>query len=169
MQIHAAIPDLRGTYLYADYQSARFFALRAGYSQNLAESDIGALVHAGIGVNLWVVRIDLAGAMALETTEYDGNEVPREARLGFQLLTVITLTTGTAFLMWIGEQITERGVSNGISLLIFASIITGLPRGIGEYFAANMGGGVFYTSAGPINVNLATGAMPLGVVSTGGQ
>ena len=39
--------------------------------------------------------------------------------LGFQLMTIITLTTGTAFLMWIGEQITERGVSNGISLLFF--------------------------------------------------
>jgi preprotein translocase subunit SecY len=59
--------------------------------------------------------------------------------LGFQLLTVITLTTGTAFLMWIGEQITERGVSNGISLLIFASIITGVPRGIGQYFAQHQG------------------------------
>ena len=59
--------------------------------------------------------------------------------LGFQLMTVITLTTGTAFLMWIGEQITERGVSNGISLLIFASIITGLPRGIAQYFAQNQG------------------------------
>ena len=43
-------------------------------------------------------------------------------------MTVITLTTGTAFLMWIGEQITERGVSNGISLLIFASIVDGVPR-----------------------------------------
>ncbi|MEO5727760.1 MAG: preprotein translocase subunit SecY [Byssovorax sp.] len=59
--------------------------------------------------------------------------------LGFQLMTVLTLTTGTAFLMWIGEQITERGVSNGISLLIFASIITGIPGFIGEYFAAHQG------------------------------
>jgi len=59
--------------------------------------------------------------------------------LGFQVLTVITLTTGTAFLMWIGEQITERGVSNGISLLIFASIITGVPRGIAQYFAQHQG------------------------------
>src|SRR6476659_9173899 len=55
--------------------------------------------------------------------------------LSFQLMTVITLTTGTAFLMWIGEQITERGVSNGISLLIFASIITAIPQGIANYFA----------------------------------
>lgn len=59
--------------------------------------------------------------------------------LGFQLMTVVTLTTGTAFLMWIGEQITERGVSNGISLLIFASIITGVPRGIAQYFAQHQG------------------------------
>ncbi len=59
--------------------------------------------------------------------------------LGFQVMTVITLTTGTAFLMWIGEQITERGVSNGISLLIFASIITGVPEAIGNYVAQHQG------------------------------
>src|SRR5262249_43258633 len=54
---------------------------------------------------------------------------------GFQFISVLTLTTGTAFLMWIGEQITERGVSNGISLLIFASIVTGIPPQIGNYYA----------------------------------
>jgi preprotein translocase subunit SecY len=59
--------------------------------------------------------------------------------LPFQLMTIITLTTGTAFLMWIGEQITERGVSNGISLLIFASIITGIPGHISNYFQQNQG------------------------------
>jgi preprotein translocase subunit SecY len=53
--------------------------------------------------------------------------------LGFEAMTIITLTTGTAFLMWIGEQITERGVSNGISLLIYASIVTGIPPQIGNY------------------------------------
>jgi preprotein translocase subunit SecY len=46
------------------------------------------------------------------------------------LMIVITLTTGTIFVMWLGEQITERGVGNGISLLIFAGIVIGLPRGI---------------------------------------
>jgi preprotein translocase subunit SecY len=51
---------------------------------------------------------------------------------GFILMTVLTLTTGTAFIMWLGEQITDRGVGNGMSLLIFAGIIAGLPRGIGE-------------------------------------
>ena len=48
----------------------------------------------------------------------------------FRLLTVITLTAGTAFIMWLGEQITERGVGNGISLIIFAGIVTGLPGAI---------------------------------------
>ncbi|MFT3745859.1 MAG: preprotein translocase subunit SecY [Pyrinomonadaceae bacterium] len=46
------------------------------------------------------------------------------------LMIVVTLTTGTIFVMWLGEQITERGVGNGISLLIFAGIVIGLPRGI---------------------------------------
>ena len=60
-------------------------ALRGGYSYNLAEDDIGGLVHAGFGIDFWLMRIDLAGAMALETTTYDGDTVPREARVGLQL------------------------------------------------------------------------------------
>jgi preprotein translocase subunit SecY len=53
---------------------------------------------------------------------------------GFLITTVITLTTGTIFVMWLGEQITERGVGNGISLLIFAGIIIGLPNGVRQVF-----------------------------------
>ena len=49
---------------------------------------------------------------------------------GFLFTTVLTLTTGTIFVMWLGEQITDRGVGNGISLLIFAGIVIGLPRGV---------------------------------------
>ena len=45
----------------------------------------------------------------------------------FKAMTVLTLTTGTAFIMWLGEQITERGVGNGMSLLIFAGIVVGFP------------------------------------------
>jgi preprotein translocase subunit SecY len=52
--------------------------------------------------------------------------------VGFVLMTVITLTTGTAFIMWLGEQITDRGIGNGMSLLIFAGIVAGLPRGVAE-------------------------------------
>ncbi len=49
---------------------------------------------------------------------------------GFKLMTVLTLTTGTAFVMWLGEQITERGIGNGMSLLIFAGIVVGFPQGM---------------------------------------
>ncbi|MGD0913626.1 MAG: preprotein translocase subunit SecY [Terracidiphilus sp.] len=49
---------------------------------------------------------------------------------GFMLLSVLTLTTGTAFIMWLGEQITDRGIGNGMSLLIFAGIVAGLPNGV---------------------------------------
>jgi preprotein translocase subunit SecY len=48
----------------------------------------------------------------------------------FRFMVMITLTTGTAFIMWLGEQITERGIGNGISLIIFAGIVVGLPRAI---------------------------------------
>ncbi len=51
---------------------------------------------------------------------------------GFRLITVITLTAGTAFIMWLGEQITERGIGNGISLIIFAGIVAGMPGAIGN-------------------------------------
>jgi preprotein translocase subunit SecY len=59
---------------------------------------------------------------------------------GFLLTIVLTLTTGTIFVMWLGEQITERGVGNGISLLIFAGIIIGLPRGVQQVFERVRGG-----------------------------
>ena len=49
---------------------------------------------------------------------------------GFRLMTILTLTTGTAFLMWLGEQITERGIGNGISLIIFAGIVARLPAAV---------------------------------------
>jgi preprotein translocase subunit SecY len=52
--------------------------------------------------------------------------------IGFILMTMLTLTTGTAFIMWLGEQITERGIGNGMSLLIFAGIVVGIPRGIAD-------------------------------------
>src|SRR6202521_4194638 len=52
--------------------------------------------------------------------------------IGFILMTILTLTTGSAFIMWLGEQITERGVGNGMSLIIFAGIVVGLPRGVAD-------------------------------------
>src|SRR6184192_1492735 len=53
---------------------------------------------------------------------------------GFILMTMLTLTTGSAFIMWLGEQITERGVGNGMSLLIFAGIVVGLPRAVVDLY-----------------------------------
>src|SRR5258706_4293579 len=55
--------------------------------------------------------------------------------LSFKLMTVLTLTTGTAFIMWLGEQITERGIGNGMSLIIFAGIVVGFPRGFIDTFS----------------------------------
>jgi preprotein translocase subunit SecY len=49
---------------------------------------------------------------------------------GFRVITVLTLTAGTAFIMWLGEQITERGIGNGISLIIFAGIVAGIPNAL---------------------------------------
>ncbi|MEK6551215.1 MAG: preprotein translocase subunit SecY [Pseudomonadota bacterium] len=64
--------------------------------------------------------------------------------LGFKLMTVISLVTGTMFIMWLGEQITERGLGNGISLIIFAGIVAGLPAAIGSTLNA-VATGSFHT------------------------
>ncbi len=63
-----------------------------------------------------------------------GSSIVREPGLSFQLLTILTLTTGTVFIMWLGEQITEKGVGNGISLIIFAGIVDRLPAAVGNVF-----------------------------------
>jgi len=54
--------------------------------------------------------------------------------ISFRVLTMITLTAGTSFLMWLGEQITERGIGNGISLIIFSGIVSGFPVAVGNVF-----------------------------------
>jgi preprotein translocase subunit SecY len=58
----------------------------------------------------------------------------------FRLLTMITMTSGTAFLMWLGEQITERGIGNGISLIIFAGIVAGFPNAVISSVSLNRAG-----------------------------
>jgi preprotein translocase subunit SecY len=72
-------------------------------------------------------------SMALENGSFGEGAVP-EPGWGFRLMCMMTLTTGTAFIMWLGEQITERGIGNGISMIIFASIIIGIPGAIGQLF-----------------------------------
>ncbi len=70
----------------------------------------------GTGIALFLESVTTPGGAAL---------VPNPG-FGFRIMTVITLTTGTAFVMWLGEQISERGIGNGISLIIFAGIVVGL-------------------------------------------
>ena len=72
------------------------------------------------GISLWLEKTTTPGGAPL---------VPHPG-WGFRLITMLTLTTGCAFVMWLGEQITERGVGNGISLIIFAGIVVGLPGAV---------------------------------------
>ncbi|MFB3916666.1 MAG: preprotein translocase subunit SecY [Terriglobales bacterium] len=73
-----------------------------------------------LGIAITLERSTVSGGTAFVTNP----------GVGFVLMTVLTLTTGSVFIMWLGEQITERGIGNGMSLLIFAGIVVGLPRGI---------------------------------------
>ncbi len=79
--------------------------------------------------------------------------------LAFRLTAMVTLTTGTIFLMWLGEQITERGIGNGISLIIFAGIAAGLPSAVGGSLE------LVRTGAMSIPVALFIGALVVGVTA----
>jgi preprotein translocase subunit SecY len=68
------------------------------------------------------------------TLEKSGGGFVLNPGIGFLLMTVLTLTAGTTFIMWLGEQITERGIGNGMSLLIFAGIVVGIPRAIDNIY-----------------------------------
>ena len=70
-------------------------------------------------------------AIALESMRANQLPVVIEPGWSFRIMTVITLVSGTTFLMWLGEQITERGIGNGISMIIFAGIVAGLPQAVG--------------------------------------
>ena len=78
-----------------------------------------------LGIAIWLERnTELAGGLPLVY----------ETGWGFRLLCVLTLTTGTMFIMWLGEQITERGIGNGMSLIIFSGIVVFLPRSVMQTF-----------------------------------
>jgi len=70
-------------------------------------------------------------AMSLQSQTANGMQVVIQTGPGFVLTAAVSLVTGTMFLMWLGEQITERGIGNGISLIIFAGIVAGLPSAVG--------------------------------------
>lgn len=75
----------------------------------------------GFGIAIGLERMSVGGAMVVPVGGW-----------GFRIIAVITLTAGTAFLMWLGEQITERGIGNGISLIIFAGIVARFPSAVGN-------------------------------------
>jgi preprotein translocase subunit SecY len=76
------------------------------------------------GISVYLERLTLANQFRI--VEHPG--------WGFKFMTVLTLTTGTCFIMWLGEQITDRGIGNGMSLIIFAGIVVGFPRGLIDTF-----------------------------------
>jgi preprotein translocase subunit SecY len=74
-------------------------------------------------------------AIALTLTNTStGSSMVTIPKAGFVPMCVLTLTAGTAFIMWLGEQITERGIGNGMSLLIFTGIVVGLPKGVADLY-----------------------------------
>jgi preprotein translocase subunit SecY len=73
-------------------------------------------------------------AVALEKQTTAGMQLVTNPGPGFIFSTVLTLTTGAMFIMWLGEQITSRGIGNGMSLLIFAGIVVGLPRAVADLY-----------------------------------
>ncbi len=77
----------------------------------------------------------LGVAITLESQTAGATNVVVDPGLIFRVSTIATLVTGTMFLMWLGEQITERGIGNGISLIIFAGIVAGLPSALGGTFS----------------------------------
>ena len=74
-------------------------------------------------------------AVAFQKMPSEGSQVVINPGFGFIFMTTVTLTTGTAFIMWLGEQISERGIGNGMSLLIFAGIVVGLPSAATEIYS----------------------------------
>ncbi len=77
-----------------------------------------------------IQALSIAIFLERQTNIAGGLPLVYEPGWGFRLLTVLTLTTGSVFVMWLGEQITERGVGNGMSLIIYSGIVVGLPRAV---------------------------------------
>ena len=102
------------------------------------------------GIAIWVESLGSGGG---------GTVIVASPGWGFRMMTIMTLTTGTAFIMWLGEQISERGIGNGISLIIFVGIISGLPSAV-VTLAQDMQTG----SLGPLTVVILI-VMMIGVIA----
>jgi preprotein translocase subunit SecY len=97
---------------------------RRKISQYTRYGTVGLAVLQGFMIAISLERIQAPG----------GGSVVYSPGWGFRILTVLTLTAGTIFIMWLGEQITERGIGNGISLIIMAGIVARLPSALGTTF-----------------------------------
>src|SRR5262249_38144784 len=81
-----------------------------------------------------VQSLSIAATLQASSANINGQSLVYHPGLGFTLMTILTLTTGSAFIMWLGEQISERGIGNGMSLIIFVGIVVGLPRAIFDLY-----------------------------------
>jgi len=110
-------------------------------------------------------------AEVLQRQNLAGQALVYHPGLRFTLMTMLTLTTGSAFIMWLGEQISDRGIGNGMSLIIFAGIVVGLPRGVQDLWQktrdAQWGG--FTVPAMLILIALMLAAVAFIVLVEGGQ
>lgn len=93
---------------------------RRKITQYTRYSTVGLALLQGMFISIGLEQIQAPG----------GSSVVFEPGWGFRLMTMLTLAAGTAFIMWLGEQITERGVGNGISLIIFAGIVASIPSAV---------------------------------------
>src|SRR5262249_51675438 len=81
-----------------------------------------------------VQSLSIAATLQAPSANINGQSLVFHPGLAFTLMTVLSLTAGSAFIMWFGEQISERGVGNGMSLIIFVGIVVGLPRAVGDLY-----------------------------------
>ncbi len=110
---------LRTTVPYLEKLSKEGEAGRKKINQITRYMAVLIAIVQGFGLTFW-----------MQAMEAGGISVVKDPGVGFQLMTVVTLVAGTIFVMWLGEQITESGVGNGISLIIFAGIVSAIPAGI---------------------------------------
>ncbi len=96
---------------------------------------------------------------------FGGLEIVAFPGWGFRILTVITLTTGSAFIMWLGEQIQEKGIGNGMSLIVAAGILSRVPTAVSQIFSLVSGGGAGKGQMDPLTVILMLLIMVAGIVA----
>jgi preprotein translocase subunit SecY len=95
---------------------------RKKINQYTRYATVGLSIVQSFGISVWLSNPE----------SFQGTIIVPNPGLAFRLMTILTLTTGTIFIMWLGEQVTERGIGNGISLIIMAGIISRLPSAIGQ-------------------------------------